>query len=578
MTSEFKKKLGIADAGNVAASTAQQPAIMTSAPALGNPQQVIGQPQVTGQSNGTQMPAPATSAPQPVDAGTLLASLANFGKPAATPVVSAPPSVSAPASFPHFPGFPNGVAPPPQFAGFPPPPPLIQPQQPVSNGQATAQPATPLPQAANTQAHMVNMLQNFPGGPQAMMQFFQQIPQEQLPQVLAAMGMAPPPPPPIVSAPSMAMAASTSVPAPAQNGHAADERDYRLREEGANNQHNRDRSQSPDRKRQRMTPPKRRESPTYGAYDPSAAQQNEGGSQGQQQDRKSRRNQRWRDRKQRNSPQVQQQQGQSQQLPFLPNVPAIPANRVVEYDGNLPDGNIKVLSRTLFIGGANATESELRHIFTRFGNVQTVIVSNEKRHAFVKMCNREDAVRARVGMEKLQEQGDVSVTTKARQTKWGVGFGPRECSDYSTGISVIPIEKLTDADRKWVVNSEYGGTGGLELTTGLVIEEPDIEIGAGVSSKAMSKRVGPDAQNKPNKFEKFNQGHQNHQNQHNNHGHGRGGHGKNHHGGGGFDPNAPRFRKPEPKLESPKLEPNNVGVPPAVPGFGFQLPGMMNFG
>lgn len=69
------------------------------------------------------------------------------------------------------------------------------------------------------------------------------------------------------------------------------------------------------------------------------------------------------------------------------------------------------------------------------------------------------------------------------KTRWGVGFGPRECSDYSTGISVIPIDRLTDADRKWVVNSEYGGTGGRSLETGLVIEEPDIEIGTGVSSK-----------------------------------------------------------------------------------------------
>jgi protein NRD1 len=64
-----------------------------------------------------------------------------------------------------------------------------------------------------------------------------------------------------------------------------------------------------------------------------------------------------------------------------------------------------------------------------------------------------------------------------------VGFGPRDCSDYNTGISVIPISRLTDADRKWVLTAEYGGTGGVPLEEGMVIEEPDIEIGAGVSSK-----------------------------------------------------------------------------------------------
>lgn len=73
--------------------------------------------------------------------------------------------------------------------------------------------------------------------------------------------------------------------------------------------------------------------------------------------------------------------------------------------------------------------------------------------------------------------------TNEMQTKWGVGFGPRDCSDYQTGISVIPIERLTDADRKWLLTAEYGGTGGAPIQEGMVVEEPDIEIGAGVSSK-----------------------------------------------------------------------------------------------
>lgn len=50
---------------------------------------------------------------------------------------------------------------------------------------------------------------------------------------------------------------------------------------------------------------------------------------------------------------------------------------------------------------------------------------------------------------------------------------------------MIPISRLTDADRKWVLTAEYGGTGGRALEGGMVIEEPDIEIGAGVSSKGM---------------------------------------------------------------------------------------------
>ena len=34
-----------------------------------------------------------------------------------------------------------------------------------------------------------------------------------------------------------------------------------------------------------------------------------------------------------------------------------------------------------------------------------------------------------------------------------------------------------------MLTAEYGGTGGKQIEPGMVVEEPDIEIGAGVSSK-----------------------------------------------------------------------------------------------
>ena len=127
--------------------------------------------------------------------------------------------------------------------------------------------------------------------------------------------------------------------------------------------------------------------------------------------------------------------------------------------------------------------------------MQTCIVNTDKRHAFVKMITRQDAMKAKEGMERFKStemqlrvsQNPHSHTFAAilrlSQTKWGVGFGPRDCSDYQTGISVIPIDRLTDADRKWMLTAEYGGTGGKPIEGGMVVEEPDIEIGAGVSSK-----------------------------------------------------------------------------------------------
>jgi RNA recognition motif-containing protein len=60
-----------------------------------------------------------------------------------------------------------------------------------------------------------------------------------------------------------------------------------------------------------------------------------------------------------------------------------------------------VLSRTLFVGGVsrNTTEEQLRGLFSRYGGVQSIILTPEKRCAFVKMYSRDGAVKAREGME-----------------------------------------------------------------------------------------------------------------------------------------------------------------------------------
>ncbi|KAK8094485.1 hypothetical protein PG997_001170 [Apiospora hydei] len=169
--------------------------------------------------------------------------------------------------------------------------------------------------------------------------------------------------------------------------------------------------------------------------------------------------------------------GHSPQPPFDRD----PQVKWVDFDQSIPAGHIKVLSRTLFVGGVTCSEAELRSLFSQQGQVQTCIVNKDKRHAFVKMVTRRDAVAAKEAMESSQYR-----------TRWGVGFGPRDCSDYSTGVSVIPINKLTEADRKWMLSAEYGGSGGRPIESGMVVEEPDIEIGAGVSSKAISRRMQTD--------------------------------------------------------------------------------------
>lgn len=64
---------------------------------------------------------------------------------------------------------------------------------------------------------------------------------------------------------------------------------------------------------------------------------------------------------------------------------------------------MKVLSRTLFVGGVTSSEPHLRSLFARFGLVQTCIVNVDKRHAFIKMLNRKDAEKARTGMEEYKD-------------------------------------------------------------------------------------------------------------------------------------------------------------------------------
>lgn len=194
------------------------------------------------------------------------------------------------------------------------------------------------------------------------------------------------------------------------------------------------------------------------------------------------------------------------------------------------------------------------------------------------MITRADSMRAKEGMERFKSSemqlrvspclvdfGSLPALPVLTyiQTKWGVGFGPRDCSDYQTGISIIPIERLTDADRKWMLTAEYGGTGGKPIESGLVVEEPDIEIGAGVSSKgkrppakeplnddternlAISRRMVTDKA-----------GHQ----------------GPRSERRGLQQDSGPRYRQPEQN----NRDNNPVGAPPAVPGFGFQFPMMPN--
>lgn len=178
----------------------------------------------------------------------------------------------------------------------------------------------------------------------------------------------------------------------------------------------RDRSRSPDRQWRRSPPrrsptnPNRRESPTYGVYDPNAgpdANANRFDPRGE------RGRGRGKQRGGRNDRNEYRQRSPARRQPSPPRN-AYGNSKYIEWDNSLPRDNIRVLSRTLFVGGAGGTEGEIRAIFSRFGQVQTCIVNLEKRHAFVKMMTRPDAVAAKEGMDNLQ---DPAAQSKARQVR-----------------------------------------------------------------------------------------------------------------------------------------------------------------
>lgn len=298
----------------------------------------------------------------------------------------------------------------------------------------------------------------------------QGVPFDKIPALIQGMGSGgagavPTPQPPVPTPQNPYAAGQPAWGGPLMQPGESRDRDYQDRTRSPPRYHGRSRSRSPDRGwGARGSPRNGRDRMDHGRNSPN---------RGRHDDR------RGGDYRQRSPP------GRRGRSPSPPQEPQQGA-KWIEFDPNLPPGSIKVLSRTLFVGGVTCSENELRNIFSRFGTVQTCIVNKDKRHAFVKMLTRKDAVTAKDGTE------DTRNLEVPLRTRWGVGFGPRDCSDYSTGVSVIPIHKLTEADRKWMLTAPFGGSGGRPIEAGMCVEEPDIEIGAGVSSKAISRRMQTD--------------------------------------------------------------------------------------
>lgn len=238
-----------------------------------------------------------------------------------------------------------------------------------------------------------------------------------------------------------------------QNGAYAPSNDASRDRNGYNDQYmrsppgrhrNRSRSRSPaswDRRRD-VTPPRRRDSPVYGDYDGdgSGRNSNSRGNFG----RSNRGNGANNDYRQRSPAQDRFRRSASPRRPDSVLPP--PGPKWMEFDRTMAEGTIKGkscpcginLGRTLsaysmhmqfsaglyslealressavarffkdgglflIILARRSSEDILRGIFSAFGTVQTCIVNVDKRHAFVKMITRRDAMAAKDGMERFK--------------------------------------------------------------------------------------------------------------------------------------------------------------------------------
>ncbi|GMF72872.1 unnamed protein product [Aspergillus oryzae] len=187
------------------------------------------------------------------------------------------------------------------------------------------------------------------------------------------------------------------------------------------------RSRSPgwDRRRD-VSPPRRRDSPVYGEYHGDSPGRRGGDPRGR----------RGNDYRQRSPP------GRRRRTPSPPRKdPTLPppGPKFIEWDYSIGQGNIKGSSQ---LDRKHFLFAHLRSLFGKFGIVQTCIVNIDKRHAFIKMISRQDAVLAREGMESYKS-GDMQLRVNrdgpsARMGPGGHGGQPDRDISNANNVGVPP--------------------------------------------------------------------------------------------------------------------------------------------
>ncbi|CAO3638416.1 unnamed protein product [Cunninghamella echinulata] len=138
-------------------------------------------------------------------------------------------------------------------------------------------------------------------------------------------------------------------------------------------------------------------------------------------------------------------------------------------DVNLPDGTIRVLTRTLFVGPLplNYEREDVEKLFANYGKL--IYVNMQRKvgcSAFVKLSSHQET--------RLLKYKTGVLNVKGLQTKvnWAFGFGPRNNFNFEAGESIIPLSELTNDEQAILSRSSIGGFHGVPITDKMTIEEP----------------------------------------------------------------------------------------------------------
>ena len=146
-------------------------------------------------------------------------------------------------------------------------------------------------------------------------------------------------------------------------------------------------------------------------------------------------------------------------------------------EGGCDTDHILVLSRTLYVGGFNeeVNRQDLMDYFGRFGPVDSIIMTMKKNNAFIKLRTRDIASVALKSTHLSHLKGrQLKVGNLLINIGFGCGFGPKDSFDYRSGHSVIPLARLTNQDKDWLINAPVGGIQEGALRGGITVEEPHI--------------------------------------------------------------------------------------------------------